>query len=279
MRTQAKVKIEKPQEEVNPYAVGAESVSVQEKLQVLEAMGREDLIGIFKNWQPRQARSKRKSAPLDQRVSITVTDKERVALTQDLKAINKAGEKVTVSHFVRNRALGSIDINGWREIAESALEELNEIEENRAAIVKRERQLRGLLEEEEDQEQVGMFELELAKVHEKLRKVTAQNEKRTNRLSGRMSMAEAETVKWRAARLCISTSDYLRFLIFDLLPNSAADGHMSVNAKRRFYISILDVADNGWGEPPSIAHCTQCVNYMDEIRNLRERLRLMETFL
>lgn len=281
MRTTTKLRpTDKPQQEADGYSVAAETLSVNEKLKVLEDMGRGDLIEIFKDWQPRQTRNKRKSAPLDQRVSITVTDKERMDLTHDLQAINKAGEKITVSQFVRNRALGSIDINGWREIAENALKELNEIDEQRADLVKRERQLRALIEEEDDDpEQVGLYELELSTLNTKLKKVIAQNEKRKNRLSGRMSMAEAETVKWRAARLCISTSDYLRFLIFDLLPNTAADGHMSLDAKRRFYVSVLDVADNGWGEPPTIAHCTQCSNYLDEIRRLRDRVKQMETFV
>ena len=65
-------------------------------------------------------------------------------------------------------------------------------------------------------------------------------------------------------------------MIFGLEPNSTADAHMSLDAKRRFYVSIIEVANNGWGNPPAIYECSQCVNYMDEIRKLRaenEQLR------
>lgn len=277
--TKTKVDIKGAESETGDYAVAAESMSVSDKLSVLESLGRGDLVDIFKDWQPRQVRSKRKSAPLDQRVSITVTSQERVALQQDLATTNKIGDRITVSQFVRNRAIGSVDINGWRDIAEQALKELNEIDSNRTDMAKRERAIRAQLEEEEESEEISMLERELMHLGAKLRKVVAQNEKRTQRLSGRMSMAEAETVKWRAARLCVSTSDYLRFLIFDLIPDTPADSHMSLDARRRFYVSIIEVAANGWGEPPTIAHCTQCSNYMDEIRRLRDQVKQLETFV
>lgn len=280
MRTTTKAKATHVHETTaSPYDVAAEAMSVQDKLAILDRMGRTDLVEIFKDWQPRQTKAKRKTAPLDQRVSITVTDRERMDLLHDLQTTNKVGDKITVSQFVRNRAIGSVDINGWRAIAERALEELNDIEANRSALAKRERTIRAELEDADDSEEEGMLEKELASITTKFKKITAQNERRTHRLSGRMSMAEAETVKWRAAKLCLSTSDYLRFLIFDLIPDTPADGHMSLLAKRRFYISIIEVAENGWGEPPTIAHCSQCTNYLEEIRRLRERVRQLETFV
>lgn len=264
------------------YDVATEAMSVQDKLDVLEKLGRSDLMEIFKDWQPRQTRAKKKTAPLDQRVSITVTDKEKFSLQQDLAQTNKNGPKITVSQFIRNRAIGSIDIQGWREIAEAALIEINEIDEQRTDLAKRERAIKLEIEDldsVDDREEVGMLEKEMAQINAKLKKVIAQNEKRTNRLAGRMSMQEAETIKWRASRLCISTSDYLRFMIFDLLPDTSADAHMSLDAKRRFYVSIIDVALNGWGEPPTIAHCVQCSNYMDEIMRLRDRVKQLEHFV
>lgn len=284
MRTSGKVSvvdIKNATEESSIYSVAAESMSVSDKLAVLEKMGRADLVDIFKDWQPRQAKAKRKTAPLDQRVSITVTDQEKFSLQKELAGTNKAGEKITVSQFVRNRAIGSVDINGWRVIAEVALKEINEIDENRAELAKRERALRVEIENEDEgeEETVAMLEIELSQINAKFKKIIAQNEKRSHRLSGRMSMVEAETIKWRAARLCISTSDYLRFLIFDLIPDTAADRHMSLDAKRRFYVSIIDVSNNGWGEPPTIAHCTQCSNYMEEIRRLRDQVKQLETYV
>lgn len=266
-------------DEVDEYSVASSSLSVNDKLKILEQIGRPELIDAFKDWQPRQAKAKKRGAPLDQRVSITVTDKERMDLQNDILQTNKSGEKTTVSHFVRNRARASIDIQGWREIAEKALTEIEAIENDRSDLVKRERQIKSLIEDEDDSEQIHILEKELSNINQRLSKVIARSENRKNRLSGRMTMVEAETVKWRAARLSISTSDYLRFLIFNLQPDSPADSHMSLDAKRRFYISIIEVAANGWGDPPTIAHCTQCVNYIEEIRKLRDRVNQLETYL
>ena len=279
MRTTGKIELGAQQEAAtSEYVVAAKNMSVEDKLKVLEGIGRPELIEVFKGYQPRQVKARKKSAPLDQRVSITVTDKERVDLQHDLAQTNKTGPKITVSQFVRKRAIGAVDIHGWRDIAMAALEEINDIDSRREELTTRERTVRLELESTDDPEEVGMLEKELSTIAAQFRKVTAQNEKRKNRLSGRMSMAEAETIKWRASRLCISTSDYLRFLIFDLLPDTAADAHMSLAAKRRFYVSIIDVADNGWGTAPTIAHCTQCSNYLDEIARLRDQVRQLETF-
>jgi len=203
---------------------------------------------------------------------------EKLNLMNELNTTNKIGEKVSISQFVRNRAIGSLDVNGWKDLALEALKEINEIDSRRADLARREREIKLALEEESDSEEIGMLEIELSKIEAKFRKVIAQNEKRRNRLSGRMSLPEAETVKWRASRLCISTSDYLRFMIFDLIPNTAADAHMSLDAKRRFYVSIIEVADNGWGTPPTISHCNQCLNYVDEISRLKERVKQLEQF-
>ena len=53
---------------------------------------------------------------------------------------------------------------------------------------------------------------------------------------------------------------------------------MSLDAKRLFYISIIEVAQNGWGTPPSIYQCSQCENYMDEIRRLRSEVDQLRAF-
>ena len=67
-------------------------------------------------------------------------------------------------------------------------------------------------------------------------------------------------------------------MIFGLEPDSIADSHMSLDAKRRFYISIIEVSNNGWGNPPNIYHCSQCENYMDEIRRLRSENEQLRAF-
>lgn len=263
----------------NGYEVAGESMTVKDKLEVLEELGRKDLVELFKDWKPRVSNRKKRGAPLDQRISITVTTAERIALDEELKSVKAAGEKITMSQFIRNRALGSVDINGWREIASEAMSELEDTAKNQVELRKKKRVLAGLIEEEDDSEQIALLEQEIGAIDKKLEKIVAQNEKRNNRLSGRMSMAESETIKWRAQQLCVSSSDYLRMMIFGLEPDSSADSHMSLDAKRRFYISIMDVANNGWGAPPTIHQCSQCENYMDEIMRLRDEVAQLRTFV
>jgi hypothetical protein len=277
-RATAAFKAHKENSENSAYRVATEAMPVADKLKVLEALGREEMVGLFKDWSPRVSNRRRRGAPLDQRVSITVTDAERVSLDAELRAVKATGEKTTMSQFIRNRALGSVDINGWRAIAVEALDMLDTYEKHQDDFKARRGILTHLLESEEDIETIASYDRELAEIQGKLVKLVAQNEKRTNRLSGRMSMPEAETIKWRAQRLCLSSSDYLRMMIFSLEPNTSADGHMSLDAKRRFYISIIDVADNGWGEVPTIYNCTQCESYMDEIRRLRDRVDQLQNF-
>jgi hypothetical protein len=261
------------------YEVAGDSMTVKDKLEVLEELGRKDLVELFKDWKPRTSNRKKRGAPLDQRISITVTTSERIALDEELKSVKAAGEKITMSQFIRNRALGSVDINGWRAIAADAFTELEDTAKNQVDIRKRKRVLAGLIEEEDDSEQIALLEQEIGSIDKKLEKIVAQNEKRNNRLSGRMSMAESETIKWRAQQLCVSSSDYLRMMIFGLEPDSSADSHMSLDAKRRFYISIMKVANEGWGEPPTIYQCSQCENYMDEIMRLRDEVAQLRTFV
>lgn len=262
----------------NEYSTAAEKMSVNDKLEVLQELGRADLIDIFKGWQPRRSPAKKRGAPLDQRVTITVTDAEREKLDREIKAIKQSGASVSMSQFIRNRAVGSVDINGWREIATEALGRLENIVEKQSTLRSRRQELVNLIEDENDGESLIVYEREMQRIQDDLDFIVAQNERRKNRLSGRMSMIESETIKWRAERLCISTSDYLRMLIFGLEPASSGDAHMSLDAKRRFYVSIIDVAKNGWGDPPKIYNCSQCENYMDTIRSLKEEIRQLRTF-
>lgn len=276
MATRKKVAFQQNDKDTT-YSTVSDSLTIDEKVKILDELGQPELIELFKEWKPRPSR-RRRTAPLDQRVSIAITNNEKVSLDNELKTIKNSGEKITASQFIRNRALGSVDVHGWKNIAVKALEELEELDKTKNDMRKRKRVLAGLLEETDDQEDVGMYEREMSEINHKLDKLTANNEKRNTRLTGRMSLAEAETVKWRAQRLCISSSDYLRLQIFGLEPNSHADAHMSVDARRRFYVSIIDVSNSGFGDPPTIYSCTQCGNYLEEIERLRDRVKQLETF-
>jgi len=260
------------------YQIGAAQLTVDEKLKFLEETGREEMIDLFKEWKPRVSNRKKRGAPLDQRVSITVTSQERVSLDRELKTVKASGEKISMSQFIRNRALGTVDINGWKEIAEKALNEIEDTVKNQSELRKSKLAIAEMFDNEEDPDEASLYAKQIDDINRKLNKLVGQNEKRANRLSGRMSMPEAETVKWRAQKLCVSSSDYLRMMIFALEPDSNADSHMSLDAKRRFYLSIMEVAKNGWGTPPTIYECSQCQNYMDEIRKLRQENEQLRKF-
>lgn len=262
------------------YQIGSKNMSVNEKIEFLNEIGRSELVDLFKEWKPKASPRRKKSAPLDQRVTVTVTAQERVSLDNEVKKLNDLGSKVSMSNFIRNRALSSVDINGWKNIAENSLKELDDIEKNQENIKKEIDNLIYLVEEENDEQSADTeaYYIEVEKLRNRLKKITVQNAKRSSRLSGRMSMKESEIIKWRAERLMISASDYLRMMIFALEPDSIADQHMSIDAKRRFYISIIEVANNGWGEPPHLYECSQCGNYVDRIKELEEELRVLRSF-
>jgi len=263
--------------DANGYKTAGEFLTVDEKLKVLEERGQADLIEIFKDWKPRTSTRRRKGAPLDQRVSITVTAADRAVMDGEVKTIKATGESVSLGNLIRSRAMGNLDVNGWRDTASAALDELNELVNSQSELKKRKKAIELDLENNvDDSEQIAIYERELYSIEGKLAKLIGSGEKRAIRLQGRMTFTEAETVKWRAQRLCLSTTDYLRIMIFGLEPNSSSDAHLSVDARRRFWISILDVADNGWGNPPGVNLCSQCESYADEISKLRERIRQLE---
>ena len=264
--------------ETMDFVVASEVMPLDSKLKILEELGKEEWIEIFKNWKPRTSPGKAKPAPLDQRVNILVNDNERIMLDSEAQALKLNGEKITLSQLIRNRALGSIDLERWRTIAEKAIVDIQEIFDNQKKLQEQKIILEGLIEDEEDTTEIEVYNMQIAEINAKLSRLVAQSKGRNNRLTGRMSMAESEHVKWRANRLCISSSDYLRMMIFNLEPDSEADSHFSFDAKRRFYISIVDVAENGWGTPPKLFNCSQCGNYLEEIEKLQERIRQLESF-
>lgn len=262
------------------YLTAGEKMTVEEKLSFLKEIGREELIDVFKGYKPRQVRKRRAGAPLDQKVSISITEAEKIRLDNEVKKIKETGEKITSSQIIRNRALSTVDIHLWAEIVEPLITEMNEIKKEESSLRYRKRALHKDLDETDysDAEDIGAIELELSRINEKLDLITARSIKRKYKLSGRMSMAEAETVRWRAQRLCLSTSDYLRMVIFGLDPNTDGDRHMSFESKQRFYLSILQVAKEGFGTSPQIYGCSQCVNYQEEIERLSNKLKIYEDF-
>lgn len=257
-----------------------ESMTVEEKYAFLESLGRPDLVTIFKNYKERKVKSKPRGAPLDQRVAISVTPFERVTLTKELKDIEKVSGQISISQYIRNKATRSIDIQEWREVAEAELDLINEIEENAKKYREERIRLIGELEANDfTGEEETVREREITDIDVKLSKLIGRGERRSNRLNGRMTMSEAEIVRWRAEQLFISVSDYLRMMLFDFQPGSAGDAHMSLDAKKRFYASVIRVSLNGWGTPPTVYECGQCTHYVSEIKVLEDRVRQLETFV
>ena len=42
--------------------------------------------------------------------------------------------------------------------------------------------------------------------------------------------------------------------------------------EKRFYVSIMDVCKNGWGNPPTVNECSNCARHLHDIEVLREQL-------
>lgn len=257
---------------VKAYSVGSENMSLEEKEEFLNEIGQGDLIKIFDNWQPNNSPAKRararKSKPLDQKMTLTVSKEDRKSFEGFLKELQNDGEEVSMSTVVRNRSLSHPDIEEWKTEAIKALKELKKTAENKKEYKNRIEELNNLISDEKDKDALTIYYEERNDLDNKLSRLSSTPAKRTQRLSGRMTFEESETIKWRASRLCISTSDYLRMMIFDLKPNGEADKHMSLIARQRFYVAIGEISRNGWGTPPRISECTHCVELNEEIEKL-----------
>lgn len=271
---------------MSDYAIAAESMNLEEKEEFLREIGGVDsLISVFDNYKPKNNFASRRrrghGAPLDQKMTLTVTKADRSDFEDSLLDIEKAGEDISMSSFIRNKALGSPDIFEWKNTAIETLKEFKDTVENKKVYTRRLSSLCGMIDEEKDVDIVSELNKEKRKIEGKLSSLKASPSRRTQRLSGRVTFAESETIKWRASRLCISTSDYLRMMIFGLSPNSEADRHMSLSARQRFYIAIGDVAKNGWGDVPGmgIANSPEYGQMAQRIKELEQENRQLRQAL
>lgn len=257
-----------------------ENMTLTEKYEFLNSLGRPDLVDIFKDYKSKKVRSKPKTAPLDQRVAISVTPMERIHLTKELKEIERKSGQISISQYIRNKATRQIDLQEWREIAEKELDNLQELEKDEKSLRKQRVDLIKEIETTEIEDDELFFkEKEIIDIDSKLNKLIAKGERRSNRLNGRMTMQEAELVRWRSEQLFLTVSDYLRIILFDLTPASIGDAHLGLDARKRFYASIIRVAIEGWGAPTTVYECSQCAHYVEEIKVLEDRVRQLETFI
>lgn len=249
----------------------------------LQKIGRGDLSSLFDAWKPSQQRvvedQKPKAQVADQRITLSMSSQERSAFVREIGVASKSsGDSVSMSRFVRNKALSSIDIQEWKESASQALFYMESVKAQSGEYRSRINTLELLLESDVDEEDEIHYEAEIVELQKKLSVLKSQRKNRNQRLTGRLTLHESETIKWRAERLSIPTSDLLRMLIFDWTPGGSADEHMSFDTRRRFYISVLEVAENGWGDAPELSHdCVECAKKNKVIRGLRrENMRLQE---
>lgn len=266
---------------VMSYQTSGESMSLADKEAFLKEIGQGELVSLFDNHQPptkrvktRRARA-RKATPLDQKMTLTVTKADRKKFEEYMGELKKSGEHPTISTVVRNKALSTPDIEEWRTCAVEALKELKDTVSNKKDMRSRLASLETMIADEKDKSVVKLYHEERTKIQRKLSRLKGHPSKRTERLSGRMTFAEAELIRWRAARLGISTSDYLRMMIFDMVPFSEADEHMSLQSRQRFYISIGEVSRTGWGEMPVIHECSQCEGREKEIARLENEISML----
>ena len=196
--------------------------------------------------------------PVDQRVTLVVTAPERARA--NIEAAR--GNKGTLASLIRNRAVRSIDMNEWLPEALSALETLRREESERDLLRRQIAQTNRSIESAKmgrNAASVDALSSTRDELHAKYTSIGGAPTKRDSRIVGRLTLVDYEVVAWRAARLHITISDYLRIMLFNLSPGQS-DKHLSANSRRRFYESIIEISRDGWGEPPrsSSDKCPHC---------------------
>ena len=251
-----------------------ELLSIEARKQILKDMDQKSLLNLFDGFKPKYVPITRKKSPLDQQISLGISKQEKAAIADEVKKLKKAGESVSISSVVRSRAVGDVDLEEWRERAELGLKELNSLKWDKTTLEKELRQYFGQFDEvEEDDSETTLVLTNKIKRHEAmLAELKRPTVRRGSRMSGRVTFNEANIIRWKAGRLTLTVADYMRFLVFGYVPFTENDRHLSIQARRRFYVSVLDVVANGWGEPPHTEECENCARYAHENKELRAKL-------
>lgn len=261
-------------------------LSIKEKEKILEEIHQKDLIDLFKKgFKPQYKRVESKKTILDQQISIAIDTDEKNMIALELNEIRKVANKTSLASFIRSRSLATFDIAEWYQQALEGLEELSSDSWNPKTLQNERKQYIKLLDDLEDSEDVSrdedmlFYKTRLDETEQKINSLKKQNRKRGYRVSTRVTYEEANTIRWRAARLSITVPDYMRYVIFGYLPFTDADYNLSLEARKRFYVSIIDVYKNGWGEIPEVNECPNCARYKHEIEVLRDKVARYELLL
>lgn len=261
-------------------------LSIKEKEKILEEIHQKDLIDLFKKgFKPQYKRVESKKTILDQQISIAIDTDEKNMIALELNEIRKVANKTSLASFIRSRSLATFDIAEWYQQALEGLEELSSDSWNPKTLQNERKQYIKLLDDLEDSEDDSrdedmlFYKTRLDETEQKINSLKKQNRKRGYRVSTRVTYEEANTIRWRAARLSITVPDYMRYVIFGYLPFTDADYNLSLEARKRFYVSIIDVYKNGWGEIPEVNECPNCARYKHEIEVLRDKVTRYELLL
>lgn len=261
-------------------------LSIKEKEKILEEIHQKDLIDLFKKgFKPQYKRVESKKTILDQQISIAIDIDEKNMIALELNEIRKVANKTSLASFIRSRSLATFDIAEWYQQALEGLEELSSDSWNPKTLQNERKQYIKLLDDLEDSEDDSrdedmlFYKTRLDETEQKINSLKKQNRKRGYRVSTRVTYEEANTIRWRAARLSITVPDYMRYVIFGYLPFTDADYNLSLEARKRFYVSIIDVYKNGWGEIPEVNECPNCARYKHEIEVLRDKVARYELLL
>ena len=261
-------------------------LSIKEKEKILEEIHQKDLIDLFKKgFKPQYKRVESKKTILDQQISIAIDTDEKNMIALELNEIRKVANKTSLASFIRSRSLATFDIAEWYQQALEGLEELSSDSWNPKTLQNERKQYIKLLDDLEDSEDDSrdedmlFYKTRLDETEQKINSLKKQNRKRGYRVSTRVTYEEANTIRCRAARLSITVPDYMRYVIFGYLPFTDADYNLSLEARKRFYVSIIDVYKNGWGEIPEVNECPNCARYKHEIEVLRDKVARYELLL
>lgn len=261
-------------------------LSIKEKEKILEEIHQKDLIDLFKKgFKPQYKRVESKKTILDQQISIAIDTDEKNMIALELNEIRKVANKTSLASFIRSRSLATFDIAEWYQQALEGLEELSSDSWNPKTLQNERKQYIKLLDDLEDSEDDSrdedmlFYKTRLDETEQKINSLKKQNRKRGYRVSTRVTYEEVNTIRWRAARLSITVPDYMRYVIFGYLPFTDADYNLSLEARKRFYVSIIDVYKNGWGEIPEVNECPNCARYKHEIEVLRDKVARYELLL
>lgn len=259
-----------------------DALKLENKRNILAGIGQQNLINLFQN-QPKFKPVEPKKLALDQQVAITLSENEKERLINDRDKIQELGKLPSISSYIRKKIVLPLDIEEWRGLAEQGLKDLNNSDTESKSLSKQKLKLINaidLLDDitnvDKDTQEVEKLKQELQQVEERLSLLkSTKQEKRIYKLTGNITFNEANFVRWRAARLSIPVADFIRFTLFDYQP-TIDDNHMSVDARKRFYISILDVCDNGWGKPPVVNECPNCARYLADIKRLQQQIEYLQ---